>query len=67
MVDPDTQRGRPDLVVLLLLLALFLFVSPFTAWWADAGLPWYAPFALWGLLITLVAVHDCTRGDDDGA
>ena len=65
MPDSDTRDGRPDLVVLLLLLALFLFFSPLTAWWAGAGLPWFVPFVLWALLIALVAAHDRLEGDDD--
>lgn len=55
---------RLDLVLLLLALALFLFASPFTAWWARAGLPWYTPFVLWGLLIAAVALQQwLERGD----
>lgn len=65
MTDPDSSRGRPDLVILLLLLALFLFFSPLTAWWARAELPWFAPFVLWALLIGLVATYDRFEGDDD--
>lgn len=65
MADPDTRNGRPDLVVLLLLVALFLFVSPFTAWWAGATLPWFVPFLLWALLIGLIAVYDRFEGHDD--
>lgn len=65
MSDPDSSRGRPDLVILLLLLALFLFFSPLTAWWARAGLDWFVPFLLWALLIGLVATYDRYEGDDD--
>ena len=64
MPDSRPTNGRPDLVVLLLLLALFLFVSPLTAWWAGAGLPWYFPFLLWAGLIALVAVYDRLEHDD---
>lgn len=48
---------RLDLVLLLLALALFLFASPFTRWWANAGLPWYTPFVLWALLIAAMALR----------
>ena len=51
--------------MLLLALALFLFASPFTDWWAGAGLAWYFPFALWGLLIALVGLQQYLEADDD--
>lgn len=62
---PDAASGRLDRVLLLLLLALFLFLSPFTAWWAAAEPPWYVPFLLWAGLITLVAVTQTRRPPDD--
>jgi fatty acid desaturase len=65
MPPAGPHDNRADLVGLLLLVALFLFVSPLTAWWAGAGLPWYFPFGLWGLLIALVAAYDGHRSDDD--
>jgi len=51
--DRTSGRGR-DIVVILALLGLALFASPFTDWWARASFPWYFPFLLWGLLIVLV-------------
>ena len=48
-------RGR-DIVVILALLGLALFASPFTDWWAQASFPWYFPFVLWGVLIALIGV-----------
>ena len=47
--------GGRDTVIILALVALLLFASPFAAWWSTAGLPWFFPFLLWGLLIALVA------------
>lgn len=44
-----------DRIFLVFLLALFLFVSPFTAWWSSPGVPWYAPFVMWLLVIGLAA------------
>ena len=52
-------------MILLLLLALFLFFSPLAAWWARAELHWFVPFLLWALLIGLVAAYDRYEGDDD--
>lgn len=66
METPESNGGRLDSVALLLALALFLFASPFTDWWAGAGFPWYFPFALWGLLIALVGLRQhLMEGDDD--
>lgn len=42
--------------MVLALLGLGLFASPFTDWWARASFPWYFPFVLWGVLIALVVV-----------
>lgn len=49
------QRTEPghDRVILLLLFALFLLLSPLTEWWAADDSPWYAPYLLWALLIAL--------------
>lgn len=40
-----------DKVILLLLLALFLLVSPLLHWWARDDAPWYLPYLIWLLLI----------------
>lgn len=51
-----TDKGRQsDLVILLFLFALFLLLPPFATWWATAGLAWYAPYLIWGLIILLAA------------
>lgn len=50
--DNDPRRDR---LLLLLILALFLFVSPLVGYWADAASPWYLPYLLWLLLIILAA------------
>lgn len=65
MDAPGARSSRLDGVLLLLVLALFLFASPFTAWWAGIAPAWYLPFLLWGLLIALVAVHQWVQPDDD--
>jgi hypothetical protein len=49
------ENGRPfDRTVLLLLLALLLFASPFTRWLATDTLPWYLPYLVWAVLIVLI-------------
>ena len=42
-----------DRVILSLLLALFLLVSPLLDWWAHDDAPWYLPYLIWLLLIGL--------------
>ncbi|MDH5785556.1 MAG: hypothetical protein OEZ16_08105 [Chromatiales bacterium] len=51
----DDSRHEPghDRVILLLLFALFLLLSPLLAWWAADDSPWYAPYLVWALLIAL--------------
>ena len=51
---PEPER-RYDLVILLGVLALLLFASPLTSWWASRGSPWYLPYLLWLLIILLGA------------
>jgi fatty acid desaturase len=48
--QPDNER-QTERALLLTLLALFLFASPFTLWWAAAGSPWFLPYLLWLLII----------------
>ena len=49
----DSGRGR-DIIVFLLLLALFLLASPFRAWWATPESPWHLPYLIWGGIIGVV-------------
>jgi NhaP-type Na+/H+ or K+/H+ antiporter len=53
-----------DSVVLLFLLGVFLFVSPFSAWWAAKAGVWYLPYVLWLGLIVLIAWVVHRRHDD---
>ncbi len=41
--------------ILLLIAALFLFVTPVTLSWAHAGSAWYLPYILWLILIVWCA------------
>ena len=47
---------RHDLAVILGLFALLLFASPLTGWLARLELPWYVPYALWGMVVLLAAL-----------
>jgi len=61
------MRPNSDLTLLLVLVALFIFHSPFTRWWAGQELPWYTVFLFWFAVILLVAIgnllRDSQRGD----
>jgi hypothetical protein len=53
-VRPEAKAEQVyDRVILLLLLALFLLLSPIIDWWAADDSPWYSPYLIWGLLIGL--------------
>lgn len=47
-------RTPQDHTLLIAALAVFLLNSPFSAWWSTLGLPWYAIFMPWLLIIALV-------------
>ena len=48
--DPDRKREH---TLLIGMLSLFLFASPFTHWWASGHQPWFLPYLLWLLIILL--------------
>lgn len=60
------EHGRSvDSAIVLFFAALFLFVSPFTDWWARDDSPWYLPYLLWLGLIGLIAVVALRRDPHD--
>jgi uncharacterized membrane protein len=66
----EAPRTEPvyDRVILLLLFALFLLLSPIIAWWAADDSPWYTPYLIWSLLIALTywlqrTIHRHARSD----
>lgn len=50
-----------DHTLLLFLVALFLFNSPFSDWWMQQQLPWYTIFIAWAFIIVLVAINQRRR------
>lgn len=60
---PDSGHNL-DVVVLLFLFGVFLFLSPFTYWWAAKAGVWYLPYVLWFGLIVLIAWVTHRRQDD---
>jgi hypothetical protein len=59
------QPRSNDHTVLILLAALFLFISPLTAWWSSLALPWYSIFFVWGAVVLLIAVNQRWQNPDD--
>ncbi|MES9843065.1 MAG: hypothetical protein ABW162_08595 [Candidatus Sedimenticola sp. PURPLELP] len=59
---PEHQREH---TILLILLALFLFASPFTMLWASNHSPWFLPYLLWLFIILIGAwlSHHHSRHD----
>lgn len=53
-MPPQTPPGKQhESTLLLILLTLFLFASPFTTWWASGQNPWFLPYMMW-LLVVLI-------------
>lgn len=46
---------RSDRSILVFLVGVFLFASPFTLWWAGITDLWYLPYLMWVGLIALIA------------
>ena len=64
---PRRQHApRHDLAVILGLLTLVLFASPLAGWLARLDLPWYTPYALWGMVVLFGALL-ARRNRRDGA
>ena len=45
-----------DKSILLALLTVFFFASPFIHWWGGSNPPWFTPYILWLLMIILGAL-----------
>lgn len=54
MRKPTAGDPEPDRVLLPLLLAVLLLLSPARHLWARQGSPWWLLFVLWAALIGLV-------------
>ncbi|MCP3850835.1 MAG: hypothetical protein GY694_11455 [Gammaproteobacteria bacterium] len=48
-----THKIFRDRVLLLFIAGLFLLCSPSRTFWASPQLPWYTPYIVWFVLITL--------------
>ena len=46
-----TDYGPGSYCMVIFLLALLAFASPFTEWWGGINRPWYLPYLLWLLVI----------------
>lgn len=47
------DHDRSTYGVLIVLFALILVASPFTAWWMSVSAPWYFIYLLWLTIICL--------------
>ncbi len=54
MPQPPNNERRIERTLLPVLLALFLFATPFTFWWAQSR-SWFLPYLLWLLIIVIGA------------
>lgn len=64
--SPPNERLR-ERSLLVALLALLLFASPLTLWWAAEGAHWLLPYLLWLAIILLAGVLHLRfgrRGDE---
>ena len=59
------QPRRHDHTLLILIAAVFLFVSPLTSWWSALSLPWYAIFLPWAFIVVLIAMNQRWQNPDD--
>lgn len=59
------QSQRFDHTLLILIAAVFLFVSPLTSWWSSFELPWYAIFIPWAVVVALIAMNQHRQQRDD--
>jgi len=55
-----------DHTLLILIAAIFLFISPLTSWWSSLELPWFAIFIPWAAIVALIGLnqHRLGRNDD---
>lgn len=51
-----------DLVLVVFIASLFVFASPFHAYWMTADAPWYAPYLIWLGVIVITAIIQYRRG-----
>jgi hypothetical protein len=56
MRTPDNQTGPKVYSLLLTLLMLTLFASPFPATWYGFQFAWYLPYVMWGSVILVAAL-----------
>jgi len=59
------DNSRLDYTILLFIIALFVFNSPFATWWSRLHLPWYTIFLVWLAIIIMIAAKQ-RHGDSDG-
>ena len=61
MQRPPDSGKYLDGVVVIFLLAVFVFLPPVFHSWANPGVPWYLVYAVWLGVIALVALIQWMR------
>jgi hypothetical protein len=61
MTTSREGAARLDWVVLLVLLAIFILVSPLRLWWGADDNPWYLPYLLWAGILVLAMIVQWRR------
>jgi len=63
MSERPAQRAF-DHTLLVVFVAVFIFNSPLTSWWAAFNWPWYSIFIPWAGVIGLTAINQLRQPRD---
>lgn len=56
---------QPYPLVLVLVMALYLFSPAILEWWSVPEEPWYRPYLIWLALVALIFVLHSRRDTDE--
>ena len=59
----ESGNDQRDAAVLVTIVGVLVFTPPLLTWWLSEARPWYLPFALWGVLIVLLALVQVRTGN----
>ena len=50
----STTESRPtEITIIFLLISLLILLPPMLEFWGDGGNPWYTPYLVWAVIISL--------------